>query len=327
MRNSRTVRTVTIVCSIVTVVAICALAAWFIFSPVVGWAGNWGIVQIGPFGIGGIGGGRMEARMTYSVPADNINSLYIDWTAGAVYILPHDGNDIQFTEFSNRPLRNDEYLHFRTDGGRLTIDFIQGRVPRNMQSKQLEVLIPRALSADFQSVDVNTVSGRIDINAVSADRFNATTVSGRIELSGVTAQTLNASTTSGRISTARINAHDVSLRTISGRIETSNTQAHNISANSTSGRLELSGDFVSVSARAASGRIEIRSETVPDRITANTAAGRITVTVPDTGVPISVNHSTGAGRFSSQLPMITGVADAQFQLSTASGRIEILALR
>ena len=321
MKNMKSVRTVTIVCSIVTVVALCTLVVWFIVSSAVSFgAGNWsfGFVSFG---------GQLEPRGTHSVPADNIDSLYIDWTAGAVYVFPHDGNDIQITEFSRRPLRSDEYLHFRTDGGRLTIHFVQSRVPRNMQSKQLEVLVPRALSAEFQSVDVNTVSGRIYVSAIDADRFSATTVSGRIELSGITAQTLNANTTSGRIDASRIDAPEVTLRTISGRIELANAQTHNLSANTTSGRIELLGDFVNINARTASGRIELRSGIVPDRLTANTASGRISITVPDTGVPISVNHSTGAGRFSSQLPMTTGVADAQFQLSTASGRIEIFALR
>ena len=315
-----TKRIITICCYVVSALALIGLSAWFLFSDAVG------------LNITGInfGGGSYSYAGSVSVSADGIDSLEIDWTSGAVYVFVHDGNDIRVSEFSRRNLRDGDNMHVRTVGNTLSIDFVEGRrVMRNMPSKRLEVMIPRAISADFQNVDVSTVSGRVIISDLSADRFNASTVSGRIELVNINSPVINANTTSGRVEAIRVNAQSATLRTISGRVEVrGNSTIYNLSANTTSGRIDLNGAFDIVNTRTASGRIEIVSTVLPGDLSAQTASGRISVTVPGDGPPIAVQHSIGSGRFSSDIPILTGGGvDAQFRLSTGSGRIEILALR
>jgi len=270
-------KVIIIVCWIISALALVGLAVWFLAGPVFGAAWN-PIFD---------GFGQSTAQGTHSISTDGLDSVYIDWTSGRVTIELHDGDHIQITEFSSRTLGDNERLSYSTSGGTLQIDFVAGRGPRRMPSKQLEVLIPRALSGSLNDLTVGTVSGRITIDDLSLGTLYAHTVSGRIELSRVTAETLRTNTTSGR--------HDIS------------------------------GTFDEVSARSVSGRIEFTSSAVPTSLVASTTSGRIAVTVPNQG-PIGVQQSTVSGRFESDIPVVLGGDDVQFHLSTVSGRINIYAL-
>ena len=305
-------RIVTITCWAISALALSGLVLWLLLSNLFGF---------------GFSIGTFEPVGTYRVSTDNINSLSIDWTAGAVYIRPHAGDEIQITEFAQRELREGEALSLNTDGGTLTILFTErmGLGLNNMPTKRLEVLIPYALIEQFTQVHVNTVSGRVVASGIHANDVVIGTTSGRIELARINTPTLRASTTSGRIELSAVQADEIHLRTVSGRITAANTQAEHLRTDTTSGRHELAGSFGYVNARSTSGRIEITSASVPERLTARASSGRIYVTVPNEG-PISVQYSTSSGRFTSELPVLThSGTDAQFNLSTTSGRISIFA--
>ena len=310
-------RVVTIICWAISAVALLGLIAWVLASGLFGFGTGW------DFGIG-----TFEPVGEHSVSADNIEALSIDWTSGRVYIGRHSGNEIQITEFARRTLRDGEHLRLNTDGGTLTIEFTERYrfFGGNTLTKQLEVLIPYAYSESFERFYINTTSGRIAIRDIEADVFTAATTSGRIELNGIAAQALSASTTSGRIELLDARAEDIQLRTTSGRIEVRDAQAQTLRTHTTSGRHALSGSFHEVNARSTSGRLEITSTIVPNRLTAHASSGRIEITVPNEGT-ISVQYSTGSGRFTSTMPVVTHAgADAQFDLSTGSGRISIYTL-
>ena len=292
-------RLVTVICWAISAVALSGLVLWFLLS---------GIFSFGfGFGVDFIGLGSYEPVATHSVSADDIDSLSIDWTSGRVTIGTHEGSEIQITELARRDLRAGEELRQSISGGTLTIEFMEQRrlTGINNFTKQLEVLIPHTLSENLE-------------------RFHATTVSGRIVVSGIHAADFTANTTSGRIELFSVQAEDIYLRTVSGRIDTTNTEAQSLRTHTTSGRHELSGSFGEVNARSTSGRIAVISTVVPESLTARTTSGRISVTVPRAEA-ISVQYSTTSGRFTSEIPILThGGADAQFNLSTTSGRIEIL---
>jgi len=299
------------------------LAAWFLVGPI------FGIGAGVPWVSGGIGSftGPFEEQGTYSVSTEDVNSLYIDWVAGSVTITPFDGNDIQITEFSQRELGGGEQLRLSVSGGQLQINFTtSSNLMQNMPPKNLEVQIPYGLMGNFNYATVRSVSGHVNITDLSAGSLNVGAVSGRIALGGIAVQTLTASTTSGGIDISNSVADDLHTRTVSGRIALTDVHAQSLDTNSTSGDQVLSGAFEDVSTRSVSGRIEITSTTLPASLSANTTSGAIAVTVPEEG-SISVQHSSVSGRFESEIPVTTGGRDdAQFRLSTTSGRVSIYAL-
>jgi len=314
-------KTVTIICWVISALALLGLVIWFLIG--------------GVFGFGfdiNMGLGTFEPAGTYQVSVDEVDSLSIDWTSGAIYIGTHGGSDIQITEFSQRRLRDGDELYLNTDGGTLSIYFTEDMRRgssrfRNTPTKRLEVLIPHGLAGDFDRFHVDTVSGRVEVRGITAEDFVISTVSGRIELTDITAPTVRASTTSGRIELLAVQGEEIRLHTISGRIVTRDTVADHLDTNTTSGRHELSGTFGYVNVWSTSGRIEVTSTIVPERLTARASSGRIGVTIPNTGT-VSVQQSTTSGRFTSEIPVTThGGADAQLTLSTTSGRITISELR
>jgi len=304
-------------CWAISALAFLGLAVWFLL----------GVTSLG---LGwNIGGGTFMPVSEHHVSADGLDSLSIDWTAGAVYIGTHSGNEIQITEFARRELRDNEHLSLSTNNGTLEIFFTEHSrrssftVNNNMQAKRLEVLIPYTLGENFDEFRVNTISGRVSVSNIQANDFIIGTVSGRIELYSITSPTVRASTTSGRIDISRVQADEIVLHTVSGRIGADFTQAATLRTNTTSGRHDLSGSFGYINARSTSGRIIITSTIIPESLTARTASGRIDITVPSDSI-ITVQHSTGSGRFTSDIPVATHSGpDAQFNLSTGSGRITI----
>ena len=137
-------RTITVICWAISAAALLGLVVWIFIS---------GIFSNAGLGFGGFG--RYEPVETHTVSADNIDSMLIDWTSGAVIVRVHSGDDIQITEFAQRQLRENEHLELNTESGTVAINFTQHRVMRgNIPSKQLEVLIPHALSENFESFSI-----------------------------------------------------------------------------------------------------------------------------------------------------------------------------
>ncbi|MCL2353056.1 MAG: DUF4097 domain-containing protein [Defluviitaleaceae bacterium] len=347
---SRT-KLITIICWSVSALALLGLIIWVL-------VGNMFTFSFG------FNTGPFTPATTQSVNTQNIHTIDIDWTAGAIYVRRHQGNEIIVTELTQRELRDREEMYVSTSGGVLSIRYTQRggiNIGINNLSKRLEVLVPYSMAGDFQGFRINNTSGRVIISDIGADNFSIRTNSGRIELHNITATTFSATTTSGRVEVFNIYAEDISTRTNSGRIEmrdiisnqlsatttsgrielftveaedinlrtnsgmirASDTDAGSITTQTSSGRHELFGSFGYVNARSNSGRLEIVSDIVPSHITARATSGRIDVTVPNQE-PIAVQYSTSSGRFSSEIPTIAhSGANAQFNLSTSSGRISI----
>ena len=317
------IRIATIVCYCISALALLCLTIWLILGLTNNANTGARAFNIGPISFSPTG--SYSLIETHSVPANNIDSISVNWISGSVSVNVHAGDEILISEYSNRTIQDNHRLQLEVSENSISVEFIgQGHsIVQNIPSKRLEILIPYTLSESLEHFQIATVSGRIQVSDITSNKFTANTVSGRIELHNINAHVLDAWTTSGRINLANINAEDISLRTVSGRIQATRTHAQSIRSYTTSGRHTLSGSFSDANSRSVSGRIEITSAVVPDRVIANTASGRIYLTVPNEGTP-SVQYSTRSGRFRSDIPVILhGGSDAQFQLSTASGRISI----
>ena len=309
--------------------------------------------------------GPYNAVGTYNVDAAGLNSIHIDWIAGNTTLRPYDGDQIQITEFAQRELRDNERLHYSASGDTLTIRFIEqnrGAII-NMPTKKLEVLVPRELSESLESLAVDSASGGVDAEGLNPATLKVSSISGSVNLSNIVSRSIGIDSTSGsvtvadalsdtieiesisgsvRVSGSSARAFDcgttsgginvsgeygaATLKTISGRISLDNSaQLSRLETESTSGSLELWGSFDWVRAETLSGSISVRSTAAPSSLRAESTSGSITVAVPNEG-SVTVNHSSVSGRFSSDIPVIMQNGDAQFVLSTISGRISIIEL-
>ena len=362
-------RVITIVCWVITALVLAGLAAWFLTGTVFGihvngrntnlWSpgfniGRWESLT-GPYKLDG----------TYNVGSADLDSISVDWVSGEITVKPHDGNEIQISEYAQRELRNDEKLTFETSGGTLTIKYRENGYSGNMPSKKLEVLIPRLLCEEMNTFTVDSSSGRVNVSGLNADTVKIHTMSGNIDISKIISGALEANSSSGSITAASVVSNDVKINSMSGPVRISGSTAGTINCDTSSGSINVSGAYDSVTFNSLSGRITlddsashsvvttgsssgsqeitgsfdrvdikslsgsvtIRSSTVPASLRADTASGSITVAVPNEG-EIRVHHSSASGRLSSDIPIVVvqGGGSAQFELQTLSGSAKIIAI-
>lgn len=140
-----------------------------------------------------------------SVPASGIHDIAVDWVAGAVDIRFYDGNTVEIRETASRELKENEALYYTKSDDKLTVQYRKNMrtSTTSMPEKRLELLIPRSMRIDklrvkgvssqitidgadqkADTLDIETVSGDIAVEMLSAKELTVNTVSGAVRLSG-----------------------------------------------------------------------------------------------------------------------------------------------
>jgi len=326
-----TTRIITIVCWVVSIIVLSGLAIWFITGTIFGIGGfNMGNGWVSGINIDGIGGfeslsGPYESQGTQTIDSTGLNTIDINWVAGEITVIPHDGNEIRVTEFAQRQLRDRETLTASTSGGTLTIRFRErGNFSRRMPRKNLEVLVPHELSESLTRLSVSTTSGQVNVNDFEATTLNISSVSASIDVTNITSQTVNINTTSGAITATSIRADKLDASSVSGNFTLTETYASTLDLSTTSGRTNASGEFDRVGASTVSGNINIRSTIAPSRFNSSSVSGDIELHIPIQET-ITVSHSAVSGRFSSEVP-VTMQSGAAYSFSSVSGNTNIYAI-
>ena len=304
----KTMRAVTVICWIITAIALAGIAVWFLTGTIFGftstrWEG-WSFMRnaggfeslTGPYNVVG----------SESVNATGINSIRIDWVAGEITVIPHDGSEFLVTESAQRELRNNETFYVTTSGDTLMIKYTERTISGRTPQKRLEVLVPRELSKNMHMLSIDTVSGEANVTDITAAILKTESISGRLDLSGVFG--------------------DVKVKTVSGGATLKNSAQNAVlDADTVSGRLELSGYFDKAVINSVSGGISFTSAIVPASIKADSISGSITIALP-ADAEISVNHSSVSGRLSSDIPVTMEGRGAVINISTVSGSTKITTL-
>jgi len=213
-------------------------------------------------------------------------------------------------------------LDVGTTSGAINVSNITSReVDLNSTSGRIEVI-----NVVAENMTLDSTSGAVNVDSSRANDMEIDTLSGAITVTDSAATAIDLDSTSGRVSASGV-FDGVEANSLSGAISIDSTAVGSVvNAGSNSGRVELLGDFTNVNVRTSSGSITVRSNTVPETINAESSSGRMSITVPNVGY-VSVSHSTGSGRFNSEIPVLVQSTDARFTLSTRSGNINIYELR
>ncbi|MCL2227128.1 MAG: DUF4097 domain-containing protein [Oscillospiraceae bacterium] len=334
------IRIVTIICWVVVGIVLLGLAGWFLTGTVLGARPAW-LDRHTPFRIG-IGGfealaGPFNVVGEHSADPSGINSISVDWVAGEITIMPHAGSEIQITELAQRELDDDERFSINISGGTLDIRFVANNVRglmRQMPQKRLEVLVPRSLSENLDSLNVDSVSGGVNVDGMSIARLDVGTTSGAIELSNLTSQSLDANSTSGRIVATSVRAEDMSLSstsgavavtssqagemdigTLSGAIRVSGASAGEIDLDSTSGAVSASGAFDRVSLNSLSGAISLDNSAVRTVVNAESTSGTLSLS--------GEFYSVAANTLSGGISVRSAIVPASLNLRSTSGSLRL----
>jgi len=322
------IKIITVICWIVTALVLAGLVIWFLTGSVFGgWSGNWSNNM--PFGIN-IGGfenltGPYTTQGNETISTSGLNTIKVNWVAGDITVIPHDGNDVQIEEFAQRELRDNERMRVTINGATLNIEFRgRGNFRGNMPRKNLEVLVPRALSENLINLTVNSTSGSIKVDDFKADTVKLTSVSATIKASGINSNNTDFNTTSGSITATGVRADKIDTSSVSGTTSLTDAFAATLNNSTTSGSINVSGEFDKVEISTVSGSTVIKSAILPSKVNVSSVSGSTSLYVPDTG-EISVSHSAVSGRFSSDVP-VTMQSGAAYSFSAVSGSTNIYVL-
>ena len=217
MKSSAVVRIV--IWSLVALILTGVLVAGVAFKGVWGGSGDFSI---------GVTGNTYPNADSYNVGGGNItepiDSVSVDWVSGKIDISVYDGDT---TEISENEISDEDYkLRYRVENGRLTVHseksgFSFGIISR--PKKELTIKIPRAYAENLKEVKISSTSAEISLNGLSVSKITEIdTVSGRVTAENLTAASLECDTVSGDIkASGAIEAFDLDSTSGAAEITTS----------------------------------------------------------------------------------------------------------
>ncbi len=219
----------------------------------------------------------------WNIGKEELNSLAIDWTAGQVEIKQGSADQVVVTEYSKRPLEEDERMYITFEDGEMHIRFTEKKKSwafrRNLitdRSKKLVVELPQGQN-DLEEIRVNTTSADVSMDQLVAglNKLEVTTASGAVSVKETHGDDLRLHTASGGVKVISAQFSDMSLQSASGSIWAASVTADDFNAHSASGSIHAAGvtagDF---QATTASGSVTIAGVTTDDLI-ASTASGSL----------------------------------------------------
>lgn len=172
----------------------------------------------------------------YDIPVEDITALDLSWMKGEVTVKPWLGEVIRLHETA---VEEPHALQYGVENHTL---YIQACIPGNgtdMPYKALTVWIPVQLAGALEGLQAQTISASLTVQELSATHLDLQSVSGPVELYGVEAEEANFYSVSGDLTWDGV-IQAVTMQTTSGTIQAMPGQApEEMRLTSVSGDVEL----------------------------------------------------------------------------------------
>lgn len=260
---------------------------------------------------------------SYSVPADGIDKIRVEWINGLVRVQPYDGTDIKLDEMSNVDISEEYALRYKIADGKLTVRFCKKHTWYGVDTSMLninEIIKPKELVVSVPRAMLESGELDIQLDGVSNDAY----------ISSAKLNGLNVNGISGSIAIENVSAKDMDLDTVSGLIDVSDCAADAIKVVSISGEMTIGGIFGSARLNSTSGAVWFTdgSDGIKE-LKIGTVSGDVTMQLPQ-GAGFNMMVSTVSGDVSSTFGLtkngsnyVYGDASADFDIDTVSGDITI----
>lgn len=278
---------------------------------------------------------------SYELPTPGpISHLRVNWVNGPVEVRPWEGDTLRLTEYSPRPLQEEERLALREENGQLIVQWTAkpavslGFRPFSLQ-KHLVVDLPQA--ACLEEIKVESVSGALYLSGFPAGKIKAQAVSGSVSCQGLWAEQLWAESASGAVRLASVSSRELEARSVSGRTELLGFSCATLKGETVSGALTATGSGEEIKLSTVSGALSLQAEQYPRTARLNTVSGKISLGLPQEGPGFTVEYDSVSGGFRSRFPLIGalkkrhgqvafGQGGAALHLETVSGAMELYPL-
>ncbi len=220
-----------------------------------------------------------------------VKELDIEWTAGDVKIVVYDGDEIKLEE-SGAGERGDNKMRTYLDNGTLHIRYARSgiRLFSDIPTKKLTVSLPekyasalyeiniKAVSANISSegmivcreISIESVSGKINLNGISAEDSDISTVSGNILIAGDISE-LDVKGVSAKLELMlQSTPRSIAAETVSGNVDITladSTSGFKAELDSLSGKLKVGGENAGKVYKHKDGMAEFEFESISGNVT------------------------------------------------------------
>ena len=258
-------------------------------------------------------GNEYSESNTYTVSADGIDAIQIDWNSGEVIVTIGETDQITFSE-SGVDLTERTALRYGVQGSTLGIHYCddQNFVNINLPAKQLTVIVPASLASKLRELSVGSVSADVTIDDPMFQM-----------------EKLDFESVSGNLNAVINSAGTVELETVSGVLSV-NGGINEFDADSGSGNVSVSGAINKFEAETGSGKIVLDCRNgVPNELDVDTTSGDVELHLPETA-DLTLEYETVSGDFASDRAMnihgrtyVIGNGRGDWDVETVSGNLTI----
>ena len=265
---------------------------------------------------------------SYSVKANDLKELTIDWISGSVTIVLTDGDVIRIQETADKTIKERDALRYGISADKLRIQACRKNHPGRLPRKDLVVSLPRSLAAQLRECEIDTVSASVSAAGLHLDELEVNTVSGKVELSNMIAEGAGIDTVSGPVILLDSQVSSLRMDSVSGMMKVSGS-VKKIKVSSVSGPLECNADACNdIRANTLSGTVDFILDKTPDKMSVDTSSGDIRIALPtDTSCSIQMDTMSGKlylnGEAVGAKQLTLGEGEAQFDIDSMSGSVFI----
>lgn len=187
-----------------------------------------------------------------------------------------------------------------------------------------------------ESLRFNTASGSITADHIAGEDVHLNSASGCLYLEQLTGEELYANSASGSMNAEGIHGETIKLTTVSGSLNAKGLSGEEIKLSTVSGSLSAEGTCENMEASTVSGRLYVRTMTMPEAVKLSSVSGAVQLDLPESAGDggFTVEYKTTSGSFRSEFPLTGkldkksgsgefGDGETEIRISTMSGGIQL----
>ncbi len=258
---------------------------------------------------------------TSNCALSSLDKLDVNWISGSVEIAPWDGDYVEISERSRKPLEERQKMRvYVSDARKLTVRFTAqqnnygGVLGKGwniggfmMSGKHLTVKIPRDLCGQVEALKIHSMSASVSVAELTGEGFAVDTVSGAVHASALRAEQMKLHSVSGRVDATGSSAEKLQLSSVSGVVAGSGLAAEKAKFSSVSGAVLVHANAESFEVSTTSGKTELRVDQCPEKARLTSVSGKVAMVMPEND-GFTVGYKSSSGGFSSDFPL-TGSLD------------------
>lgn len=224
----------------------------------------------------------------------NLKNIVVDCSA-RIYVVKGDVLSVKAEEVP-------ETYRLETKNGTLSVKDEKSRNMINfsfftdsLKNAVVTITVPESFPANF--VEIQSGSGKVEVQGINCNRFTADSGSGSIRLENIQCNDFVLDSGSGSVTINNLTAQNSNLETGSGNMQISNSSIGSLKADSGSGRVDMEKVIAqNASVNSGSGRINY-SGTLTGNCRFKSGSGAVTMKLTGKAENYSISVDCGSGGF------------------------------